>query len=477
MTKKEQNEMVACLPEGIAKSTCLTETQKKVLAAIYSKRHTEQYTANGFWFVNNEELAKEAGLDPKSGTLRYTLSRLIDLNLINRKPGLHGRKGVSSEYSINEEGIKQMIEQSEKSTKMKTKRQQPTDGKNTIELEEKIEKLALRLEQFFDEIKEQNDKSAALLTALLNRLSDSELEKGSKRAVKRAVPYATLPSDTDAETETESETDVETELHESRSRNTDEETTSDIDNVLENGERVVEIGCPTSMSSMSSSKIEDVNPDGNEYTHETTGTQAEQATQECGSTNKPSVPTARTCRNVGTAADKQPSVFDLLNKATHNANAGNIAKAEAEYEAGCKMYDKFKQDVTRDAKERGFTSPSPRQKGTLDKMEDAMRKAKSAISKAKRTLRLSEPEVENRPNFDEIYAYADEKIGKDWESQFGQKTEDTPHQEEEPAFDEVDEIDKQLAKLEEECRFDEYTVLLEKKKAIIAARKAKQIKR
>lgn len=476
MTKKEQNEMVACLPEGIAKSTSLTETQKKVLAAIYSKRHTEQYTANGFWFVNNEELAKEAGLDPKSGTLRYTLSRLIDLNLINRKPGLHGRRGVSSEYSINEEGIKQMIEQSEKSTKMKAKRQQPTGGKNTIELEEKIEKLAQRIEQFFDEIKEQNDKSAALLTALLNRLGDSELEKGSKRAVKRAVSYATLPSDTDAETETESETDVETELHESRSRDTDEETNS-IDNVLENGDRVVEIGCPTSMSSMSSSRIEDVTPDGNEDSHETTGSQAEHATQECGSTNKPSVPTAKPCRNVGTAADKQPSVFDLFNKATHNANAGNISNAEAEYDAGCQLYDAFKQDVTRDAKQRGFTSPSPRQKGTLAKMEDAKGKAKSAISKAKRTLRLSEPEVGNRPNFDEIYAYADEKIGKDWESQFGQKTEDTPHQEEEPAFDEVDEIDKQLAKLEEECRFDEYTVLLEKKKAIIAARKAKQIKR
>lgn len=203
MTKKEQNEMVACLPEGIAKSTSLTETQKKVLAAIYSKRHTEQYTANGFWFINNEELAKEAGLDPKSGTLRYTLSRLIDLNLINRKPGLHGRRGVSSEYSINEEGIKQMIEQSEKSTKMKTKRQQPTDGKNTIELEEKIEKLTLRIEQFFNEIKEQNNKNTALLTALLNRLSDSELDKGSKRADKRAVSAVTLPSDTDTESETE----------------------------------------------------------------------------------------------------------------------------------------------------------------------------------------------------------------------------------------------------------------------------------
>ena len=202
MTKKEQNEMIACLPAGLVKSSSLTDTQKKVLAAIYSKRHTEQYTANGFWFINNEELAKEAGLDPKSGTLRYTLSRLIDLNLINRKPGLNGRRGVSSEYSINEEGVKQLIEKSKKRTGMKPKRQHPNEGKNNNVLEEKIEKLTLRIEQFFDEIKEQNDKNTALLTALLNKLNDSELEKGSKRAVKRAVSCATLPSDTDTESDT-----------------------------------------------------------------------------------------------------------------------------------------------------------------------------------------------------------------------------------------------------------------------------------
>ena len=197
MSKEEQKELLAVLPQGVEIINKLTKSQKLVLAQIVLMYGMDYAADNNYVFRDNEKLMEDTGI--KSNKTIITSVRVLqDLNLIER---VSGKRGWSSTYTL-------------------------TDYYFEVTGSRKPEKKGCNLGCNFEEKGcnfENNDKNIdimGILEEMQQRISDLEAQvaelKGVKLQCKKGVKtenYTEIKQNytTDSETETEIESDTDPE--------------------------------------------------------------------------------------------------------------------------------------------------------------------------------------------------------------------------------------------------------------------------